>query len=88
MKINGLQVTAKKFAFDGCHKIYLIENGDEEAEALSYGYRILPIGELPQAYEDSCPLRFISNWPLELNNEDFIDYVGQGEWATFEEVTV
>lgn len=88
MKINGLRVTAKKFAFDGCHKIYLIENGDEEAEALSYGYRILPIQELPQAYEDSCALRFISNWPLEKSENDFIDYVGQGEWATFEEVTV
>ena len=88
MKINGLQVTAKKFAFDGCHKIYLIENGEEEAEALSYGYRILLIQELPQAYEDSCPLRFISNWPLGLSNEDFISYVEQGDDATFEEVTV
>lgn len=86
MKINGLKVTAKKFAFDGCHKIYLIENGDEEAEARNYGYRILPIGELPQAYEDSCSLRFISNWPLGLNNDDFVSYVEQFEDAHFEGV--
>jgi hypothetical protein len=84
MKINGLQVTAKKFAFDGCHKIYLIENKAEEKEALSYGYHILPIRELPQAYENSCSLKFISNWPLELHEENFISYVGQFEDAHFE----
>jgi hypothetical protein len=25
MKINGKEVTAKKFAFEGCHKIYVID---------------------------------------------------------------
>jgi hypothetical protein len=25
MKINGKEVTAKKFAYEGCHKIYVID---------------------------------------------------------------
>ena len=83
MKINGLQVTAKKFAFDGCHKIYLIENEYEEANARELGYNIHPIDELRLAYEGSCSLRFISNWPLD--NDEFVSYVGQFEKARFEE---
>ena len=34
MKINGKEVTAKKFAFEGCHKIYVIDTPEEEAQAL------------------------------------------------------
>jgi hypothetical protein len=84
MKINGLQVTAQTFAFDGCHKIYLLEDGAEEAHARELGYNIYPIDELRQAYEGSCSLRFISNWPLD--NDEFVSYVGQFEDANFEEV--
>ena len=25
MKINGKQVTGNKFAYDGCHKIYILD---------------------------------------------------------------
>jgi hypothetical protein len=64
MKINGKEVTAKKFAFEGCHKIYVIDTPEEEAQALKYGYDIYPIEEIEQAYKDSCSLKFISNWPL------------------------
>ena len=84
MKINGLEVTAQTFAFDGCHKIYLLENEAEEANARELGYNIYPIHELRQAYEDSCGLRFISNWPL--IDDNFVSYVGQGEDANFEDM--
>lgn len=26
MRINGIQVVGNSFAYDGCHKIYIIEN--------------------------------------------------------------
>lgn len=54
----------KKFAYDGCHKIYLIESEEQEKEAKSYRYNILPIEELLNTYEDSCSLRFINFWDL------------------------
>jgi len=64
MKINDKPTHAKKFAFDGCHKIYLIESKVDEADAKAHGYEIFPISQLQDAYEGSCSLRFISNWQL------------------------
>ncbi len=85
MKINGKEVTAEKFAFEGCHKIYVIDTPEEEAQALKYGYNIYPIEEIREAYEGSCSLKFISSWPLD--TDEFVSYVGQFEDANFEEVT-
>ena len=84
MKINGKEVTAEKFAYEGCHKIYVIDTPEEEAQALKYGYNIYPIEEIREAYEGSCSLKFISNWPM--NDDDFVSYVAQFEKATFEGV--
>jgi hypothetical protein len=81
MKINGQTTTAKKFAFDGCHKIYLLESRKDETEARAIGYSILPISELQDEYECSCGLRFISNWKLDTS------FVGQFEDATFGETS-
>lgn len=71
MKINGQTVVGKSFAYDGCHKIYVIETLEEMEEALETGYSILSIDQLEQTYENSCSLRFISNWALTKR------YVGQ-----------
>lgn len=42
-------------------------------------YEILPILELERMYEESCELRFISNWKLNKH------YVKQFEEAVFEQ---
>lgn len=76
MKVNGIEITAKKFAFDGCHKIYLLETKEEVEEAVDAGYGTYPISKLKWAYETSCPLRFINGWNLKT-------IVGQGEEAEF-----
>lgn len=55
----------KSFAYDGCHKIYLIENEDQLEEAEKNLYNIFSIDSLLEIYEDSCPLRFINYWDLE-----------------------
>ena len=65
MKINDQKITAKTFAYDGCHKIYLLENDEQVCEAKALGYNTLPIAEIEQAYEDSCGLRFIQYWSLD-----------------------
>lgn len=78
MKINNIDVTAKEFAYDGCHKIYLIEDEMDRKEADRMSYNILPIEELPNTFADSCPYRFIDNWKLNKY------YVKQCEDATFE----
>ena len=53
-----------KFAYDNCHKIYIIEDEQDEQEAKEYGYNIYPIEDIKSAYYNSCSLRLISNWKL------------------------
>lgn len=53
------------FAYDGCHKIYILEDDDDLIEAQDLDYRILPIEKIENTYNLSCPLKFISTWKLE-----------------------
>lgn len=79
MKINGNTVNAKFFAFDNCHKIYICESDKDVDDALITGYEVYPIRQIKNAYENSCPLKFISNWALDKY------YVSQCENAKFTE---
>jgi len=78
MKINGIKVKGEKFAYDDCHKIYIIETKKDEIEAFENDYIILPIEEIERVYNRSCGLRFIHNWKLNKT------YVAQFENAVFE----
>lgn len=62
--INDQTVTAYGFGFDGCHKFYLVETGEDESTLRNYGYKIYRIDDLPRAWADSCPLRFIDKADL------------------------
>lgn len=64
MKINNLEVKPTLFAYDGCHKIYLLESENDKNEATEAGYEIMRIAELEKVWNNSCGLRFISNWSL------------------------
>jgi hypothetical protein len=77
-KVNGVEITAKQFAYDGCHKIYLINYEEDRESAEECGYTVFPIEGLHDAYDSSCGLRFISNWDLTGH------VVGQFEDAKFE----
>lgn len=68
MKIGRYKVRDQFFAYDGCHKIYLIEDQNDQNEAIELDYEILPISQLFDTYLESCSLRFISNWKL---NKDY-----------------
>lgn len=65
MVISGKKVTQKWFLFDGCHKFYLLDSNKYTEDIKARGYSdtdIYPIEELPYAFYNSCPLRFIENW--------------------------
>lgn len=81
MKINGIEIEGNTIAYDGCHKIYVCETPGDENMMLGFnaGYEILPIKDIKQVFESSCPLRFISNASLTVH------YVIQGENAIFED---
>lgn len=74
LKINGKEVkTNGAYAFDNCHKFYILENDNEKFKALEYGYEICPVQHLVTDLKHSCPLRFISSFNLTAN------YLLQGE---------
>jgi hypothetical protein len=77
--VNGELITAKEFAWDICHKIYLIDSDAQREEFVDYGYEILPIRRLRAAYAISCPLKFIYHG-------DTVPLVRQSEDADFSTV--
>ena len=79
MKVNGKRIYGDAFAYDGCHKIYILEDANDVAEAEFYEYKVMYIEGLKDVFENSCPLRFISNWKLTTH------YVVQWENAVFTE---
>lgn len=71
MYVNDIEIIGNKFVYDGCHKIYIIEDENDLRECqelwgqLHYGKDIFDIRELERIYDNSCDLRFISNWKLD-----------------------
>lgn len=82
MRINNKEVIGDKFAFDGCHKIYILEDEEDRKKAEKYDYKIFDLDQLKEKYNNSCSLKFISNWKLNKS------YVEQFEDAIFEEDNV
>ena len=80
MKINGIEVKGIGVAYDGCHKLYILEDLEDVKQAKKLGYTIYDdVVYVEDLYVTSCELRFISNWKLDKT------YVKQFEKAIFEE---
>jgi hypothetical protein len=85
LKIDGKVIPdVTDFAWDGCHKVYLIRNDAEMDTMLDYGYGddILPISELPDVWEQCCPLRFINSADL---TQQFVEQCAEDVTVTYEE---
>ena len=77
MKVNNIKINGNMFAYDGCHKIYIIEDESDRLNAIEYGYKIKFIEDLATTWANSCSLKFIYNWKLTKT------YVAQFENAKF-----
>ena len=78
LTINGETIAATEFAYDGCHKIYLIASQEDRETMQDCGYEdddIYPVSDLAAVWEDTCFLRFISSADLTRH------YVDQGAAA-------
>jgi hypothetical protein len=65
IKINDVEIDENitEFAFDGCHKIYLItsENGKQDLKSVGWeDSDFLPMEKLEETFYNSCGLRFIN----------------------------
>ena len=66
--INGVLVNGASFVYDNCHKIYIIEDLEDVKsvyEVWGENEVFYKLEDLEDAYNNSCPLRFISNWKLD-----------------------
>ena len=88
LRINGQDVQAEGFMWDGCHKIYLIDSPEARRSMIEEsGWDpddIRPLRELLAAWEASCFLRFINSGDLktayvpQMRDEDpVIEWVDQ-----------
>ena len=61
MKFNGIDVSKYvAFAFDGCHKIYVLKGWNDVKEFKKLDYKLFRLESgIIQCYLDSCSLRFI-----------------------------
>jgi hypothetical protein len=68
-KITAIEESGWPIAFDGCHKIYFLQDDDRRAQAEEYGYAIYPSVLLKELINQSCFLVFVTRWGFD--NADF-----------------
>lgn len=69
-KIAAIEASGFPLAFDGCHKIYFLEDEERRKDAAEYDYEpFLPSTELRECIARSCGLVFVSRWGFD--NGDF-----------------
>ena len=69
-RLDAITAEGWPIAFDGCHKIYFLQDEGREAQARDFGYDIHPASDLRRLYEEeSCGLRFVTRWGYD--NDDF-----------------
>jgi len=68
-KLTFITKSGWNIAYDGCHKIYFLQDEERENYAKKYGYKIYPSSKLKEIYKHSCGLKFVSR--LGYNNDDF-----------------
>lgn len=77
--INGKSTNATEFAYDGCHKIYLIEDDQAETMFKAEQWSIYPIADLENIWQRSCFLRFVEGWCGGEEPQAYTRYVEQGD---------
>ena len=68
-KIKAIEESDLPIAWDGCHKIYFLEDAGRRSQAESFGYEIFPATEVRELISSSCGLVFVSRWGYD--NSDF-----------------
>ena len=69
-KIKAIEQSGFPLAWDGCHKIYFLEDDASRDEAKESGYSIfVSSAVLKKLIRDSCWLVFVSRWGRD--NDDF-----------------
>lgn len=74
-KLDAIEASDLMVAFDGCHKLYLVDGPEEIADASATGYDLHEAKEIRALVNRSCGLVFVHAWNLGNHPWD----IGQGE---------
>ncbi len=77
LDIKKLGIKGIGFAFDRCHKIYILEDEEDKQNMVELGYHVFSMKGLQSAWDNSCSLRFISNAKLDTR------FVEQGQYSKY-----
>ena len=79
-KIAAIEASGFPLAYDGCHKIYFLEDEERQKECARFGYKPFhPSSEIRSLIDRSCGLVFVSRWGLDNNDFDHPWNIQQGE---------
>lgn len=73
-RLDAIIAAEIPFAWDECHKFYLLDDAEREAAAQKLGYKTFPASKLQEAWDESCFLRFINRWGLDHEGNDGFDH--------------
>jgi hypothetical protein len=68
-RLDLIEKSGWPIAWDGCHKLYFLQDKGRVADARETGYEVFPSTELRRLWKCSCSLRFIYRWGYD--NPDF-----------------
>jgi hypothetical protein len=66
-KVEAIEASDLRLAFDGCHKIYLIQSQAEADDAEQYGYGIYDAAMIRTLIASSCFLVYVHAWDIDGN---------------------
>ena len=82
-KLDLIEKSGWPIAWDGCHKLYFLQDEGRVANARELEYEIFPSTDLRQLFDLSCSLRFVSRWGYD--NDDFYHEWNIGQFEGEEE---
>lgn len=92
-KLAAIAKSGWPIAYDGCHKMYFLQDDAREQAARAAGYEIHNSAEIQDLWDGSCGLRFVTRWGFgnddfshELNIEQFEDEVTEPTEPTLDQV--
>lgn len=59
-KLQHIERMPHQIAFDGCHKMYVMDSPEAEEEAREIGYDFYPASQVRDLNERSCGLVFVN----------------------------
>lgn len=69
-KLQHIEQMPHQIAFDGCHKLYVLDSPAAIEDAVDIGYDLYPAAQVRDLIAQSCGLVFVNRWALAHEGND------------------